>query len=253
MKITNQSKLKTKLVMPDSTETIENMTSNESYVENMTTSFEKTKTSKASFARPGDDVEINLTLTNNSEYEITDITIKDNLSSGATFKTGSLTIDDISQSFDPIVGFTLPSSLQANQTIVIKYYITINPDATESEIVSNTQITYSVDSVQNLIEDTTPLNIDIANNEIVVQKTSDKTAVIKGQSLTYVIEIKNEGNLTNTGLVFNDTLPSDVTFTPGTVKINDVVQPDANPNDGFPLPDLGANSQIVVKFDVTVN
>lgn len=253
MKITNQSTLKTKVVMPDMSETIAHMTSNESYVENMTTSFEKTKTSQSSFARPGDDVEINLTLTNNSEYEITDINLKDNLSSGATFKTGSLTIDDIPQSFDPIVGFTLPSSLQSNQTMVIKYLITINPDATESEIVSNTQITYSVDTVQNLIEDTTPLDIEIINNDIVVNKTSDKTAVIKGQSLTYIIEIKNEGNVTNTGLVFNDTLPADITFTPGTVKINDVVQPSANPNDGFSLPDLEANRQIVVKFDVTVN
>lgn len=63
----------------------------------MTQSFLKEKSSAKKFASPGDEIEQTITLTNNSDYEITNIQIQDELSAGANFKAGSLTVDEESK------------------------------------------------------------------------------------------------------------------------------------------------------------
>lgn len=254
MKITNQSTLSSKITLPDSsTEAIETK-SNILNTENMTTSFLKEKTSTKNFARAGENVEISLKLTNNSDYDITDINILDTISSGASFFSGSVSIDSVSYaSYDPTVGFQLSNPLPAGQTTTIKYSIIIDENITTSQVETSSHLTYSVNNTQNLVEDSNTLDIEIINNEIVLTKTSDKSAVISGQSLTYIIEIKNEGNVKNTNLIFSDPIPSGVSFIPESVTIDDLPFKDANPNDGFALPDLEANKSMIIKFNVTVN
>ena len=102
-------------------------------------------------------------------------------------------------------------------------------------------------------ENTNTLTIQLENNKIVIEKTSDKSAVISGETLTYTIVIKNEGNMENTNVMFKDELPSSVTFVEDSVKIDDVESPGSDPNTGFELLTLAPERQIKVSFEVTIN
>lgn len=255
MKITNQSTLTSKITLPDTTEKEITTLSSESNTEFMTEGFLKEKSSAKNFASPGDEIEQTITLTNNSDYEITDIQIQDDLSAGANFKTGSLTIDGEPQpDIDPLAGFSLGKKLEKNGgTSVIKYTIKIDNDIQEQKVTNTAEITYTVNERIDLQENTNTVEINLNKNNIVVTKTSDKSAVISGDKLTYTINIKNEGNMENKELSLKDPLPSSVTFVENSVRINDVVAPDTNPINGFALPELPVGGEIKVSFEVTIN
>lgn len=90
MKITNQSNLTSQITLPDDTTEQVSTDSNISETENMTTSFLKVKSSAKTYAKPNEEVEQTIVLTNNSEYDIFDVSIIDTISVGATFKEGSV-------------------------------------------------------------------------------------------------------------------------------------------------------------------
>ena len=97
------------------------------------------------------------------------------------------------------------------------------------------------------------LNTEIVMEKLTAVKTSTLSVVIKGQTMTYQIDVTNEGNIKNTDIVFTDPLPAGVTFVEDSVKIDEVVKTGYDPRTGFSLPDLEPNEQTVVKFDVTIN
>jgi len=253
MKLTNQSTLTSKITLPDdSTEDVTTL-SNESNTEYMTGSFLKVKSASKTFVKPSDEIEYTIVLTNNSDYDITDITFKDTISSDAQIVAGSVTIDDTEYaSYDPTVGFEVPDiATTASTTIKYKAQVVASP---VGNVVSNTAtITYSVNEISDLEENTNTVSLPISNNSIVLTKTSDKSAVIAGQTLTYQITIENTGNITNTDLIFTDPLPSGVTFVADSVKVDDVPKAGADPVAGFALDDLVPSAKFVVTFDVTVN
>ncbi|MBQ0017145.1 MAG: DUF11 domain-containing protein [Clostridiales bacterium] len=254
MKITNQSNLASKITLPDDTEQEVSTDSNISETENMTTSFLKVKSSAKEFAQPKEEVEQTITLTNNSEYDITDISIVDTLSTGATFKEGSVYIDDVSYpDYDIITGFTLPSDITTTSSIEIRYTIVVDETPAVDSITNTAEITYSVNEAVDLVENTNTVQIALVNNVITITKTSNASAVISGQTLTFQNVIKNEGNTKNTNLVFKDPIPEGTTFVSGSVKIDGTTYADYNPETGFSLPDLDPQDTITILFDVLIS
>lgn len=253
MKIINQSSLISKIIFPDDTEQEITTLSNELETEFISKSFLKVKSSSKTYAIPEEEIEQTITLTNNSEFPITNVQILDILSTGATYKPNSVTINDVEKpSIDPSQAFTLENQIDANSVVTIKYKIIVDKDPTVSQITNKADITFSVDQRQDLKESTNEINLPVANNIITVIKSSDKSAVISGDTLTYKITIRNDGNLTNKSLVLQDILPSSVTFQENSVVIDSTPTPNVNPS-SINLPELAPNSEMLVEFKVTVN
>lgn len=253
-KINNQSQVTSTYTLPDTSTKTSNVTSNVSSTEYMTTSFTKVRSTAKNFGESGDEIEQTLVLTNSSEYQIFNVSIKENISPSAEFKAGSVTIDGASQpTFDIVTGFELPDAIEANGEVTIKFVVTIK-DTTASDIVNmNSTITYSVNEIQDLVENSNVVNINLTSNVITIKKTSNKTAVIKGDQLIFQNVIKNEGNATNTDVTFKDDIPEGTSFVAGSVKIDNMAKEDADPAVGIKLDDLAPNAEITVVFEVTVN
>lgn len=254
-KIENESVLTSKFQMPDQTEKEIETKSTVSTTEYITDSFTKMRTSVKSYGMPDEDILQTLTLTNNSEYDITVTDIKETISIAGSYKPGSVSVDGESKpDLDLMKGFALESPIKGSGgTAEITFILTIS-DTPSSDIVSSlSTITYSINERSDLVEKSNTLELAIVNEKITFTKTSDKSAVIKGEALTFVHEIKNEGNTKNTNLFFKDTLPAGVTFDTGSVLVNDVEQTTYNPVEGFSLDDLEVGSTIKVQFSVTVN
>lgn len=253
-KILNTSSLNAKYILPDMSERQVNINSNTTSTENMTTSFKKIKGSSQNFAVAGEGITITLTLTNDSEYELSEILIKDEVGLGATFKTGTLKIDGVQYpQFSAIDGFTLPDGIGSGITKVISYDVDVDTSPASDQLNFLSNITYTVDGKEKLTERSNILELQIETLGVKVEKSASRKAVVSGETISFVNVITNNGNVKLENVRFVDVLPSGVTFVPGSVTIDDMAEPDADPVTGIMLSDIDAGDEISISFDVVVS
>lgn len=252
-KILNTSSLTAKYTLPDMTEREISINSNTTSTENMTTSFEKVLSSAKTFGFPGEAVKITLTLNNKSEFDVSNVQIKDSLL-GATFQEGSLEIGGTPfPDYKATTGYNLPENINAGQSVVVTYSIDINDPYTTDIVNLLSTISYTAAGTENLQENTNIVNLQVELANIVITKTASKSVVIKGDTITFDNVIKNNGNLKATNVKFTDIIPEGATFTAGSVMVDNVEMPDADPVQGITLSDLEIGGEIKVSFDVKVS
>lgn len=253
-KILNTSSLTAKYILPDMSERQINIDSNTTTTENMTTSFKKERTTLPEYGIPNESITQTLTLTNNSDYEISNVQIKDNIGLGATFKVGSVRIGGTEYTqFDPVTGFTLPASIMAGGDAVVTYDIVVDAKPTTDQINVVSSITYTVDGSDTFTEQSNIVEIPIELAEVEIAKSVSKTVAIKGDTLTFTNVITNSGNIKVENVVFTDTLPAGTTFERGSVVIDSMAEPTADPTKGIKLKDLEVSDEITLSFEVRVS
>jgi uncharacterized repeat protein (TIGR01451 family) len=122
---------------------------------------------------------------------------------------------------------------QSNTKLTIKFYI----QDSESQTYKGTA--YAID--------------DITFNEITMPvlepiKTADKSEVCLKDQVAYTVVIENSCNHALTDVFLTDILPKGLEFVFGSVVINGKEEPAADPNQGFPLADLGSKEKLEVSF-----
>lgn len=253
-KITNKSSITSKYTMPDSTSHTYSAESNVSTSEYMTDSFLKVRSSAKTSGVPTQVISQTLVLTNNSEYEISNIKITDTIGTGATFVDGTLKIDNQTMpTYDPTLSFELGKNLSQNGgTSTITYDIAIDADASVTQLSTISSISYDVNEMT-FSERSNSVLISIVNEKITIVKSASALAVVSGQTITFTNVITNEGNMTNTNIMFYDPIPEGTTFIQNSVKIDGVSKDLFDPQVGFAIDDLGAGQSTTVTFDVSVN
>lgn len=253
-KITNTSTITSKYSLPDGSQRSSQTSSNTSETENMTLSLLKVRTTEHEFGLPGEEIKQTITLTNNSSYEISDVTITDLISANATVKPGSVTINGVSSpTSDPIAGISLPDPIsESGGVATITYILVIDEQPTTDLTTAQATITYSVAERDGLTEKTNQNEIAIEQQKMKITMTSDKSAVISGDQMLLQNVITNEGNLTNTEITFKSELPAETSFISGSVTIDGVEKSSLDPTVGFPLEDMAPGANVTVNFSVLV-
>lgn len=254
--ITNISKVTSKYQLPDGKIETNEVSSNPTVTMYMTDALVKTKVSAKQFAFASDEIIQTITLSNNADYAVTNMQIKETITTGANFKTGSVTINGTPRTdFNIVQGFTLPDSIPTGGAPVeIGYTLVVGASPfPANEVTLSTHLKYSVSGTQGLEEDLTPVTIQLIDEDITLTKVATPTAVVSGQKITFINIVKNNGNQTNTEVMFSDPMPEGASFVTGSVLINDVEKPDLNVEDGFQLPDLAPNGEVKVAFEVLVD
>jgi uncharacterized repeat protein (TIGR01451 family) len=88
--------------------------------------------------------------------------------------------------------------------------------------------------------------------EISLLKEVDKTDAVVGDILTYTVYLTNDSLVEAENVIFKDELPEELAFVPGSVKIDDIPNPSADPTAGFSLSPISIEGPIVVTFEVEV-
>ncbi len=257
MIIPNQSNIAFNYVLPDGETIAAELDSNIVTTEILTYSVPKVKSGDKTFLQEGETSVHTVVITNNSQTQLFNLIFKDNMSNGATYVAGSVTVNGVSQpTYDPVAGFPLPN-LAVGQSVTVAYTIQANNPMTQTPVTDYGTLQYTVDdplrSDVTFTENTNTISVQIISNRITNVKSVDKAYAVKGDTLHYTSVITNTGSLLKTDLVFTDPVPAGTTFVDGSVTVDGVSYPAYNPQTGFDLPDLAVGEAVTVEFDVTVN
>lgn len=203
---------------------------------------------------PGDTVNQTITLYNKTDYEITGIHVKDTITSGANYYPNSLQIGGISYAVNPLTGFDVNEIIAPGNSETITYKLILDdplPDGVRTIDVYTT-VDFKIYRTS-YTKNSDVYTIETPHGDIVIDKTSDKSIVIKGQTITFQNVVRNTGTLQNTDVFFQDDIPAETSFVEGSVTIDGTSYPDYNPQDGFSLGEIDGKSRKIVTFEVVVN
>lgn len=254
MAITNIANLTSTITSTGGTTFNVSAKSNAVEIYDLTTELLVVKTTQKEWTIPGDKLTLTTTITNNLNTNISDITIKDILGTGAKFVEGTLKVGTESYPDDnSITGATLPVTVGGQGgEMTFSYDVEIDDPAVVENFVNQTTIQFEIAGTQYSVS-SNEVSVHILDNQVYLLKTADKTIVKSKDVVTFTITITNDGELENTNMLFSDLLPTGATFVEGSVKIDDEEKDDLNPTTGFALSNLAAGGQIKIEFQVTID
>lgn len=257
MIIYNQSNTDFSYTLPDGTVVTGNQPSNIVQTELFSALFTKVKTGDKTFLRAGETSVHTVVLTNNSTLTVQNPFFTDSMTAGASIVPGSVTVNGVSQpSYDPVAGFAL-ADIPPSGVATVTYTIVADNPITAQQVDDFGTVAYTVtDPVsgpRNFTDQTNTVSVIMIVGTIILVKSADRAFAVSGDVIRYTSVATNTGNVTETGLFFRDPIPAGTTFVPGSVTVNGVSQPAADPVTGFALADLAPGQSVTVAFDVSVN
>jgi uncharacterized repeat protein (TIGR01451 family) len=147
-------------------------------------------------------------------------------------------------------------NIPVNGTAVVKFDIRVQAIPTPSNFVNQAQIT-STDATGKPGITITPPGPSIPivtglGNLTSTTKTVSKSPANVGDTITYTLALTNSGNGLATNVLVVDQFTNGIDFVAGSVQINGVTQPSANPVTGFTVTTVPANSVVNVSFKAHV-
>lgn len=253
--ITNESNLEYQYkIDPNGNSQTKNLQSNIVTTNLITPNLSMVKTVDKTYATIGDILNYTVNLTNNGNILLSNINFKDVLPSGATFVSGSVKVDNVSQpTYDITTGFNLGSMiLLGTKTVTFQAEVTSLPTPNTIINKATTTFNYLIVSIitGNSQSNTVTTTVNVTNLSIV--KSANVTDVEVGDELIYTIVITNNGNIDATNINFQDTLNPALSFVTGSVTINGTSQGSYNPNIGFTIPNMIPNATTTVVFEANV-
>lgn len=117
-------------------------------------------------------------------------------------------------------------------------------------ITNKATTTYQLLGV-NLSIDSNIVPFEVVSNVVTLTKSVVPTAGKSGDTVTFTITLLPTAAITTT--VITDVLPVGLTFVTGSVKVDGVAQPSANPATGITIGAVGLNITKTVTFQATVD
>ncbi len=216
------------------------------------------KTVNLAFATVGDTLTYTITLNQTGNVAVNDVIIQDMIPQGTTFIENSVIVNgETLPGVNPISGMPI-GTITVGGDASASFQVSVTSIPTPNELTNQaiTTFNYIVNPNNVPVTNTTTTNTVITtvqNDNVIAIKAVDFTSALPGQTLTYTITITNSGNITIEDLLLVDTAPVDTTFVIGSVTINGINQPNANPENGITLGTLAPNDSIIITFQVTIS
>ena len=88
--------------------------------------------------------------------------------------------------------------------------------------------------------------------DLILVKTCSQTNAYIEDTVTYTVTLHNIYDKSIVDVAFQDSLPAELSFVYGSVKINGISQPTYIPNIGFPLLDIESGDTVTITYDAIV-
>ncbi|MGL5648360.1 MAG: isopeptide-forming domain-containing fimbrial protein [Clostridium sp.] len=216
-----------------------------------------TKVPDKAIADLSDIITYTINLTNIGNVLATNVVINDVLQSGLSFVAGSVVVDGITQ------GAANPSNIvigniNAGASKLITYKAKVISIPVPNPIVNNANVNYkyTVNPVQINGETGSSVTTDaitkVENADLIVTKKSDEKYYSIGDIILYTVKMNNTGNVSANNVFVKDILPASVSFVTGTVIVDGISYPSADPSVGFNIGTINAGNTAVITYNVQV-
>ncbi|MEK5471327.1 cell surface protein [Bacillus sp. FSL R9-9863] len=208
------------------------------------------------FAEVSDVLTYTFALTNDGNVAANNVLLSDSIANGTAFVPNSVIVNGVTQPGVTPTSINI-GSINANTTITASFQVVITSIPNPNPISNSASISYNfiVDPnaspvSKNTTSTTTFTQVNDAN--VISAKTVNRAFATVGDTLTYTVTLTNVGSVSADSPTFVDTNPDGTTFIPNTFLINGVLQNNADPNIGVPLPSIAANGSLTVSYQVTI-
>ncbi|WP_255374485.1 hypothetical protein [Cohnella sp. OV330] len=213
------------------------------------------KAANTANATVGDTVTYTLTVSNSGNYPAT-TTLTDNVPAGTVFVPNSVIIGGFPiPGSDPSTGIAL-GPIEAGGTRTVTFSVVIDTLPSPQQLVNQGTAAYSF-----TLPDTRTLTGSALSNTVTIPVSAPNVAVSKstptaattiGDTVTYATVIANNGIASVNNVIFTDPFPATTAFVPGSLTVDGVPRPAANPATGISIPMIAPGATATVAFNVTV-
>lgn len=205
----------------------------------------------------GETVTYTVRILNTGTADAMNVQFIDVLSPEAVFVPNSVTVNGVARpGVNPQVGFTIVD-IPVGETAIVTYEATITsfPDGGTVVNVAGALAEYI------LVPGEPPVTVMDTSNTVIVTVNTAILFVAKGANfevamvgdvVTYGIAVINDSTVPVTNIVLTDIIDPNTLFINGTVTVNNVALPFANPNTGIPLGDFQPNDAAIINFQVVI-
>ncbi|WP_434166568.1 DUF7507 domain-containing protein [Bacillus thuringiensis] len=256
--ISNTSTIEYEYTVPDQPPITETIISSAALTEINHANLNSNKAVDLAFATVGDTLTYTITLNQTGNVAANDVIIQDIIPQGTTFIENSVIVNgETLPGVNPVSGIPIGTIIVGGDAIA-SFQVSVTSIPTPNELNNNaiTTLNYIVNPNNAPVTNTTTTNTvttTVQNDNVIAIKAVDFTSALPGQTLTYTITITNNGNITIEDLLLVDTAPVDTTFVIGSVTINGINQPNANPENGITLGNLAPNESVIITFQMTIS
>ncbi|MFB0840635.1 DUF7507 domain-containing protein [Paenibacillus oleatilyticus] len=213
------------------------------------------KSASTSNATLGDTVTYTLIVNNTGNYPA-QITLTDTIPAGTTFVPNSVIINGSSAAgADPSVGINA-GSIAGGATTTVMFSVVIDTLPTPQQLVNQGSAAYTFTLPNGTVHNGSALSntvtIPLSAPNVTVVKSTPTTATYVGDVLVYSTAITNAGIETVNNVVFTDPLPAGTALVPGSVTVDSVARPDANPATGITIGSIAPGVTATVAFSANV-
>ncbi|UPK46544.1 DUF7507 domain-containing protein [Paenibacillus pabuli] len=214
------------------------------------------KTANTINATVGDTVVYTVTVSNTGNLQA-NVTVSDTIPAATTFVANSVVVSGIPQP-GAAPGTGIPVGVvAAGATAVVTFAVVVNtlPSPQQLSNFATSTFTFTPPDGRTLTGNaaSNTLTFPVSSPNVAVVKSTPSTAAAVGDTVTYSILITNSGIAPVNNIQFSDPIPSGATFVTGSVTVNGVAQPGANPAGGISLGTLAPGASATVTFSIRVN
>lgn len=217
-----------------------------------------TKQADRTYAKLNDIVNYSFVLTNTGNTTLRNLLFTDTIQAESQFNSGSVYVNGVNKpTFNPNLGFAL-DNMPIGSITTITFSVTVLSIPSSGKLLNTGSANYAyyIDPNGSLVNGSVTSNtttVNVKDSIVTATKSVDKTIAKINDNLLFTINIKNEGNVPATNILFKDLLDINISFNTGSVTVNGTSQPSYDPNVGFSLPDIGANVTSTVTFTAKIN
>ncbi|MED5016381.1 isopeptide-forming domain-containing fimbrial protein [Paenibacillus chibensis] len=215
------------------------------------------KTANIANATIGDTIVYTVALTNTGNLPAI-ATVIDPVPAGAVFVPNSILVNGVPQpGADPSTGInagTIPPG--ATITVSVTMQVTVQTLPAQQQLVNQATVNFTFQHPDGRILTGTSLSntftIPVSSPNVSVVKSTSSVDAVVGDTITYSITLTNNGIEAVNNVVLVDQVPAGSVFVTGSVTIDSVPKPAANPNTGIQVGSLAAGASSTVTFQVQV-
>ncbi|WP_242214212.1 DUF11 domain-containing protein [Bacillus cereus group sp. BfR-BA-01383] len=256
--ISNTSTIEYEYTLPNRPPITETIISSAAVTEINHANLISNKAVNFAFATVGDTLTYTITLNQTGNVSANDVNIQDIIPQGTTFIDNSVIVNgEMLPGVNPVSGIPIGTIIVGGNAIA-SFQVTVTSIPTPNELNNKaiTTFNYIVNPNNLPVTNTTTTNTvttTVQDDNVIAMKSADVTNALPGQTLTYTITITNSGNVNIEDILAIDIVPVDTTFVTGSVTINGINQPNANPENGITLGNLAPNKSVIITFQVTIS